>query len=208
MKTIHRIAVFLILSTAGTYLFSGEPPAGKALATFGNGCFWCTEAVFDRLEGVDEAVSGYSGGAKGTANYKKVSTGRTRHAEVIQITYDPDVITYAELLEVFWKTHDPTTLNRQGADVGPQYRSVVFYHNEEQRQQAEKYMAELDKAGIWKNPIVTEITAYSAFYKAEVEHQEYYRLNPNAGYCRAVIAPKIYKFEKIFKDKLKKKKKY
>jgi peptide-methionine (S)-S-oxide reductase len=177
--------------------------AGLEKATFGSGCFWCTEAIFENLNGVTSVVSGYAGGQVENPTYEAVCTGTTGHAEVTQITYDPNLISFDELLEVFWKTHDPTTLNRQGNDVGPQYRSVIFYHNEEQRELAEKYKAELDKSGAWDNPIVTEITAYTNFYPAEKYHQNYYESNPNQGYCAFVIAPKLEKFKKVFKDKLK-----
>jgi peptide-methionine (S)-S-oxide reductase len=173
-------------------------------ATFGSGCFWCTEAIFERLKGVKSVVSGYSGGKVENPTYKEVCTGTTGHAEVTQITYDPEVISFDELLEVFWKTHDPTTLNRQGNDVGTQYRSVIFYHNEEQKKLAEKYKDELNKSGAWDKPIVTEISPFTKFYPAEDYHQEYYENNPNQGYCAFVIAPKVEKFEKVFKDKLKK----
>ena len=173
-------------------------------ATFGSGCFWCTEAIFERLKGVKSVVSGYSGGKVENPTYEEVCTGTTGHAEVTQITYNPDVISFDELLEVFWKTHDPTTLNRQGNDVGPQYRSVIFYHNDEQKKLAEKYKEALDKSGAWEKPIVTEISPLINFYPAEDYHQEYYENNPNQGYCAFVIAPKVEKFEKVFKDKLKK----
>ena len=174
-------------------------------ATFGSGCFWCTEAVFERLKGVYKVVSGYSGGTVENPTYEQVCTGKTGHAEVTQITYDPKVITYDELLEVFWKTHDPTTLNRQGNDVGTQYRSVVFYHNDEQKRLAEKYKEELNKSGIWDKPIVTEIVPFTNFYPAENYHQNYYDNNPSQPYCSFVITPKVEKFEKVFKDKLKNK---
>ncbi len=172
-------------------------------ATFGSGCFWCTEAIFDRVKGVKSVASGYSGGTVKNPAYREVTTGRTGHAEVIQIEYDPAEVSFAELLEIFWKTHDPTTLNRQGADVGTQYRSAVFYHNEEQKELAEKYKKELDEAGIWENPIVTEITPFEVFYKAEDYHQDYYEQNNSQPYCNLVITPKIEKFETVFKDKLK-----
>lgn len=174
-------------------------------ATFGSGCFWCTEAIFERLKGVHSVVSGYSGGSVENPTYEEVCNGITGHAEVTQITYDPDVITFDELLKVFWKTHDPTTLNRQGNDVGTQYRSVIFYHDNEQKQLAEKYKEELDKAGAWNKPIVTEISPLTNFYPAEDYHQDYYNNNPNQGYCSFVIAPKVEKFEKTFKYKLKSK---
>jgi peptide-methionine (S)-S-oxide reductase len=175
-------------------------------ATFGTGCFWCTEAIFERLNGVVEVESGYSGGKVANPTYEEVCTGTTGHAEVTQITYDSSIISYDELLEVFWKTHDPTTLNRQGNDVGPQYRSVIFYHNEEQKRLAEKYKDELNKSGAWEKTIVTEISPFKNFYSAERHHQDYYANNPNQGYCSFVIAPKVEKFEKVFKDKLKRKK--
>jgi len=174
------------------------------IATFGSGCFWCTEAIFERLNGVVKVESGYSGGKVENPTYEEVCTGTTGHAEVTQITYDPSIISFDELLEVFWKTHDPTTLNRQGNDVGTQYRSVIFYHNEKQKELAENYKAELDKSGVWDNPIVTEISPFTNFYSAEKYHQDYYNNNPNQGYCTFVITPKVEKFEKVFKDKLKK----
>lgn len=172
------------------------------LATFGNGCFWCTEAVFEELKGVHAATSGYSGGKKDNPTYEEVCTGFTGHAEVIQIDYDPAVISFPELLEVFWQTHDPTTLNRQGADSGTQYRSVVFYHNEEQRKQAEELKERLDQSGAFSAPIVTEISAFTKFYPAENYHQEYFERNGAQPYCRAVIQPKMEKFRKAFADKL------
>ncbi len=173
-------------------------------ATFGTGCFWCSEAIFERVKGVKAAVAGYSGGTVENPTYKEVCTGNTGHAEVVQITYDTNVVSYDKLLEIFWKTHDPTTLNRQGADVGTQYRSVIFYHNEAQKEKAEFYKKKLEDEKIWKDPIVTEISPFTNFYKAEDYHQEYYDNNPNQGYCAFVITPKVEKFEKIFKDMLKK----
>jgi len=170
--------------------------------TFGSGCFWCTEAIFQRVQGVKSVVSGYSGGARPNPTYDQVSSGSTGHAEVIQITFDPQQISFEALLEIFWKTHDPTTLNRQGADVGTQYRSVIFWHNEAQRQSAEAIKAELNASGAWNNPIVTEITEFKAFYKAEAYHQNYFNNNKNAPYCNFVIVPKLEKFEKVFKDRL------
>ena len=177
---------------------------GMQVATFGSGCFWCTEAIFERLNGVVKVESGYAGGTVKNPTYEEVCSGTTGHAEVTQITYNPKIITYDELLEVFWKTHDPTTLNRQGNDVGTQYRSVIFYHNEEQKELAENYKKELDKSGAWDKPIVTEISPFTKFYSAEGYHQDYYNNNPNQGYCAFIIAPKVDKFEKVFKDKLKK----
>ena len=173
-------------------------------ATFGTGCFWCTETMFEQLDGVLKVTSGYSGGTTHNPTYKEVCTGKTGHAECVQVVYEPAKISYDELLEVFWQVHDPTTLNRQGADVGTQYRSVIFYHNEEQKQKAEKYKTELQKSGAFEKPIVTEITPFSKFYTAENYHQEYYELNKNTNpYCSVVIRPKLEKFEKVFKKKLK-----
>ena len=178
-------------------------PAGSKLATFGSGCFWCTEAIFQNVDGVLKVESGYSGGKVKNPTYKEVCSGLTGHAEVIQLTYDPSEITYDELLEIFWQTHDPTTLNRQGADVGTQYRSVVFYHDDEQKKLAESYKAKLNAAGAFNDPIVTEISPYTVFYKAEDYHQNYYNLNGNAPYCSFVIKPKLEKFKKVFAEKLK-----
>lgn len=171
--------------------------------TFGAGCFWCVEAVFKELKGVQSVAPGYSGGTVKNPSYKEVCTGTTGHAEVAQVVYDPNVITFDELLEVFFKTHDPTTLNRQGADEGTQYRSVIFYHTEEQRRKAEYYKEELNKSGAWDNPIVTEIVPFEAFYPAENYHRDYFENNPEQQYCRYVIQPKVEKFKKVFKDKLK-----
>ena len=178
---------------------------GLEKATFGSGCFWCTEAIFERLNGVVKVESGYAGGTVKNPTYEQVCSGTTGHAEVTQITYNPKVITYDELLEVFWKTHDPTTLNRQGNDAGTQYRSVIFYNSDEQKRLAEKYKEELNKSGIWDKPIVTEISPFTNFYPAEKYHQNYYDNNPAQPYCSFVIAPKLEKFEKVFKDKLKNK---
>ena len=171
-------------------------------ATFGGGCFWCTEAIFERLKGVRSVVSGYSGGRLENPTYKAVCTGRTGHAEVTQITYDPEEISYDELLEVFWRIHDPTTRNRQGLDVGTQYRSVVFFHNPDQERLAQEYKRKLDASGAFRSRIVTQISAFEKFYPAEDYHQDYYRQNSRAQYCAVVIAPKLEKFKKVFKDKL------
>ncbi len=173
-------------------------------ATFGTGCFWCTEAVFQQLQGVEKVTSGYSGGTVVNPTYKQVCTGTTGHAECLNIVYDTTKITFDELLEVFWQVHDPTTLNRQGADVGTQYRSVIFYHDDAQKAKAEKYKAELDKSGAWDNPVVTTLEKFAVFYPAEDYHQNYYINNPEQGYCQFVIRPKVEKFEKVFKNKLKK----
>jgi len=185
----------------------GESPAETEtkLATLGGGCFWCVEAVFQQLEGVVSVQSGYAGGTVDNPTYKQVCSGTTGHAEVCQIRYDPAKISFDELLEAFWKTHDPTTLNQQGADVGTQYRSVIFYHDDQQRAQAEKRKQELDASGAWADPIVTEISPLLKFYPAEDYHQNYFRTNPQEGYCQFVIRPKLEKFEKVFADKLKKK---
>ena len=173
-------------------------------ATFGMGCFWCTEALFDRLVGVKSVKSGYEGGSVANPSYDDVCTGTTGHAEVIEVTYDPTKIKYEELLEVFWKSHDPTTLNRQGADVGTQYRSVVFYHNAEQKRLAEAYKKELNSSKAFDKPVVTQIAAAAPFYVAENYHQDYYNKNGSQPYCKMVILPKMEKLEKIFKAKLKK----
>jgi peptide-methionine (S)-S-oxide reductase len=175
----------------------------QEVATFASGCFWCTEAIFDRIKGVVSVVSGYSGGEVINPSYKEVCTGNTGHAEAIQITFNPEEVSYVELLEIFFKTHDPTTLNRQGADVGTQYRSAIFYHTPRQRERAIEIIDALNSEGIWKDPIVTEVTAFSNFYPAEDYHQEYFDNNSNQGYCRMVIQPKVEKFEKVFRDKLK-----
>jgi peptide-methionine (S)-S-oxide reductase len=174
-----------------------------ATATFGGGCFWCTEAVFLRLDGVEKVVSGYMGGRLENPTYAEVCTGLTGHAECIQVTYDENKVGYEELLEIFWKTHDPTTLNRQGYDVGTQYRSVVFYHTPEQKELAEKWKKKLGESRIFDGPIVTEITEASTFYPAEDYHQNYYAKNPRDRYCRMSIGPKYKKLEKLFGDKLK-----
>jgi peptide-methionine (S)-S-oxide reductase len=173
-------------------------------ATFGSGCFWCTEAVFLDVKGVEKVESGYSGGKVKNPSYREVCTGLTGHAEVTQITYDSKVISYEDLLEIFWNTHDPTTLNKQGADEGTQYRSVVFYHDENQRKIAEQYRKQLEDSKVFPKPIVTEISPLTTFYKAEDYHQNYYELNANQGYCQYVIRPKVEKFRKQFAAKLKK----
>ncbi len=180
-----------------------EKTIGFETATFGAGCFWCVEAVFQQLDGVTLVESGYSGGHVEDPDYKEVCAGTTGHAEVCQITYDPDEISFSELLEVFWGTHDPTTLNRQGNDVGTQYRSVIFYHDQKQKELAEAYKSKLNAEKIYDNPVVTEITEYSNFYKAEDYHQNYYNQNGNQPYCRLVIQPKVEKFKKVFSEKLK-----
>jgi peptide-methionine (S)-S-oxide reductase len=180
-----------------------QEDARMKTATFGGGCFWCTEAVFEELKGVAKVVSGYAGGHLPDPTYQQVCTGGTGHAEVVQVTYDPEVVTFPELLEVFWKTHDPTTPNRQGHDIGTQYRSIILYADEDQKREAEAYKARLDESGAFEKPIVTEIVPLEAFYPAEAYHQDYYKNNPGQGYCQFVIAPKMDKFRKVFPKKLK-----
>lgn len=172
-------------------------------ATFGSGCFWCTEAVFQKLKGVQKVVSGYAGGLVDNPTYRQVCGGGTGHAEAVQIHFDPAMVSYEQLLEVFWKTHDPTTPNRQGNDVGTQYRSAIFYHNEEQRRLAEEYKKKLNEAGVFESSIVTEITPFSNFFPAEDYHQDYYVRNSNQPYCAYVIKPKVEKVESVFRDRLK-----
>ncbi len=172
--------------------------------TLGSGCFWCTEAIFRRLKGVESAVSGYSGGTVKNPTYKEVCTGRTGHAEVVQVTFDPAKISLEEIFEVYWKMHDPTTLNRQGNDVGTQYRSVVYYHNEHQKEVSTSIKNKLTEAKIWPDPIVTEITKFEVFYPAEDYHQDYFNLTGESNpYCQLVVAPKVDKFKKVFAAKLK-----
>ena len=173
------------------------------VATLGGGCFWCLEAVFEELRGIEKVESGYSGGVVPDPTYRQVCMGTTGHAEVVQLTFDPTIVSFREILEVFFTIHDPTTLNRQGADVGTQYRSAIFYHTPEQRAVAEQVIAELNAAGLWDAPIVTEVTPFTAFYPAEDYHREYYQQNPDQPYCRAVIAPKVAKFRKQYLAKLK-----
>ena len=174
------------------------------IATLANGCFWCTEAIFQRLKGVEKVTSGYSGGKVKNPTYNEVTSGETGHAEVIQIQFNPSVITFQEILDVFFATHDPTTLNRQGYDVGTQYRSAIFYHSTAQKEVAEAFIKALTEAKVFDKKIVTEVTAFDAFYEAEAYHQNYYNNNKNQGYCVAVINPKLDKFIKKYKDKLKK----
>ncbi len=176
---------------------------GTDTIVLGAGCFWCVEAVFVELKGVSSVMPGYTGGATKNPDYKSVCTGETGHAEVAEVVYDPSVITLPELLEVFWQTHDPTTLNRQGADVGTQYRSAIYYRNADQKTTAEHYKAELDKSGAFDRPIVTEVSALEKFYPAENYHKDYYANNPGQGYCQMVIRPKVEKFRKAFANKVK-----
>ena len=176
---------------------------GREVATLGGGCFWCLEAVFQELRGVERVESGYAGGHVPHPSYRAVCSGATGHAEVVQVTFNPEEVSYREILEVFFTFHDPTTLNRQGADVGTQYRSVIFYHSPEQKRAAEKVIAELDAAGTWDAPIVTEVAPLTSYYPAEEYHQEYYRNNPAQPYCLAVVRPKVVKLRKLFMDRLK-----
>ena len=180
----------------------GQPR--QEVATLGGGCFWCLEAVYDQLRGVEDVASGYSGGHLADPSYELVCSGATGHAEVVQVTFDPAVVSYREILELFFTVHDPTTLNRQGADVGTQYRSAIFYHAAEQRCIAQQLIVELDAAKLWERAIVTEVTPLGVFYPAEAYHQEYFARNPDQGYCQLVIAPKVVKFRRKYLDRLKK----
>ncbi|MGH2536488.1 MAG: peptide-methionine (S)-S-oxide reductase MsrA [Candidatus Promineifilaceae bacterium] len=182
---------------------SNGQSAGSAVATLAGGCFWCLEAVFDRVEGVTEVVSGYAGGHVSDPSYEQVCTGRTGHAEVVQVTFDPRVINYREILRIFFAIHNPTTLNRQGNDVGTQYRSAIFYHSPSQQEAAAAVIAELEAADLWPDPIVTELAPIEAFYAAEAYHQRYFERNPYQGYCQMVVAPKVAKFRKSFANRLK-----
>lgn len=208
-KMLRRIGIFprksnlMIIGIIFTSVNLFAMDTNKETATLGGGCFWCTEAIFLNLRGVEKVTPGYSGGHIKNPAYREVTTGRTGHAEVVQIVFDPAVVKFAEILEVFFMTHDPTTLNRQGADVGTQYRSAIFYHNEKQKAVAEDIIRELDKQKVYADPIVTEVTSFTNFYEAEDYHLNYYARNKNQPYCQFVITPKLKKFEKIFKDKLK-----
>ncbi len=195
-------SIILIAFTLLTYN-STAMNQGKETITLGGGCFWCTEAVYLRMKGVEKVTPGYSGGHIKNPAYREVTTGRTGHAEVVQIVFDPKVTTFREILEVFFATHDPTTLNRQGADVGTQYRSAIFYHTESQKKTAENVILELERSGEYDNPIVTEVTAFTNFYEAEDYHKNYYNNNRNQPYCQYVVAPKVEKFNKLFKNKVK-----
>lgn len=180
-----------------------ESSVGMEKATLGGGCFWCLEAIYEGLEGVSKVESGYSGGSVANPSYRQVCTGATGHAEVVQLSFDPRVVSYKELLEVFFSVHDPTTLNRQGADVGTQYRSAIYYHDESQREAAEAVIVELDASGAWRDPIVTEVAPFEAFYVADDYHQEYFRRNQMQPYCQIVISPKLAKFRKEYAQRLK-----
>jgi peptide-methionine (S)-S-oxide reductase len=178
-------------------------PQVREIATLAGGCFWCLEAVYDELRGVEDVVSGYSGGSVLNPSYEMVCTGTTGHAEASQITFDSNIISFKQILQVFFTIHDPTTLNRQGPDVGTQYRSAIFYHSPEQKAAAEQLIAELESSRVWDRPIVTEVTRFQRFYPAEPDHQEYFKRNPSQAYCRIVIEPKVAKFRKHFLDELK-----
>lgn len=219
IQTILSSAVLFLASACGsaqskveqskTFKEMNQQAGGKTngqleVATFAAGCFWCVEAQYQQLEGVEKVESGYLGGHVENPTYKEVCGGNTGHAEACNIYYDPSKISYDELLAAFWVAHDPTTLNRQGNDVGTQYRSAIFYHNDEQKQKAEDYKKKLNEEKAYSNPVVTEISPYTTFYKAEDYHQDYYNQNPNQGYCQFVVKPKMEKFKKVFADKLKK----
>jgi peptide-methionine (S)-S-oxide reductase len=188
---------------AGDASNEAAPDSTREVATLGGGCFWCLEAVFEQLRGVERVVSGYAGGNVPEPSYEQVCTGRTGHAEVVQVTFDPAIVSFREILDVFFATHDPTTRNRQGADVGTQYRSVIFYHSPQQKQITEQRIAELNAAGIWDRALVTEVAPLEAFYPAEDYHQGYFRHNPSQSYCQAIVSPKVVKFRKQFAGKLK-----
>ncbi|WP_338391896.1 peptide-methionine (S)-S-oxide reductase MsrA [Fulvitalea axinellae] len=195
---------FLLLKGSGyAKVGSMETDKGKEVAVFGAGCFWCVEAVFQELKGVESVEAGYTGGGVKNPTYRQICTGLTGHAEVAKVVFDPGQVSFADLLQVFWSTHDPTTLNRQGADKGTQYRSAVFYTSEEQKREAEKFKNELNEKDVFGKPVVTEITALGDYYPAENYHQDYYDNNKDAGYCQVVIKPKLEKLRKVFSDKLK-----
>jgi peptide-methionine (S)-S-oxide reductase len=197
MKSLVIILFAVIMNT------SSETENNFEKATLGGGCFWCTEAVYKELKGVVEVQPGYSGGHVKNPAYREVCNGTTGHAEVVQITYDPQIVSFSEILEVFFMTHDPTTLNRQGNDVGTQYRSAIFYHSEKQKQTAEKVIGFFEEEKVYEDPIVTEVTAFDAFYKAEDYHKNYFEKNKDQPYCQFIVAPKVKKFRKIFKEKIK-----
>ncbi len=205
MKKKYALAFILIFLSLNLFAQRNKKSmdSNLAVATFGNGCFWCTEAIFQQLKGVEKVLPGYTGGKVKNPSYKEVCNGTTGHAEAIQITYDPSIISYRELLDVFFYTHDPTTLNRQGADMGTQYRSAIFYHDKDQKKDAELIIAQLEKENVYENRIVTEITPFEVYYKAEDYHQNYYNNNKDQGYCRAVINPKLDKFVKKYSSKIK-----
>ncbi len=200
---IFLYSIFYFQTTNYQTAMNKENLTSQDTATFAAGCFWCVEAVFQELNGVESVLPGYMGGNTKNPTYKEVCTGETNHAEVCQIVYNPDIISYEELLEVFWQVHNPTTLNRQGADVGTQYRSAIFYHNTNQQVVAERLKKALNESGAWDNPVVTEIVAATTFYPAEDYHNDYFKNNPQNNYCAYVIKPKVEKFKKVFQNKLK-----
>ncbi|HQQ12949.1 MAG TPA: peptide-methionine (S)-S-oxide reductase MsrA [Bacteroidales bacterium] len=199
MNKLSVIVLTTFLINISMESYAGEPQK----ITLGAGCFWCVEAVFQRVKGVISIESGYSGGKISNPTYREVTSGLTGHAEVVQVTFDPDQVSLLKILEIFWKTHDPTTLNRQGADVGTQYRSVIFYHNDDQKQISQALRKKLNEERIWDNPVVTEISPFVSFYKAEQYHQNYFNQNSSQAYCQFVIVPKLKKFEQLFNDNLK-----
>jgi peptide-methionine (S)-S-oxide reductase len=212
MKTLIKLFIPALLIVASACKGTAEKTHNTGLmepnqknyeyATIGGGCFWCIEAIFSEVRGVHSATSGYSGGTVKNPSYREVTSGRTGHAEVVQLAFDPEIISYRDILEIFFHLHDPTTLNRQGADIGTQYRSVIFYHNDEQEKMARQVFEEIDRSDLWENPLVTEISPLTEFYVAEDYHQNYYANNPNQPYCTFVISPKISKLRKLFKDRL------
>ena len=203
MKKIFCYTLLLVAITFKAFASSPKPKPGSDTATFATGCFWCTEAKFQQLKGVKKVTSGFAGGHVANPSYELVCTGTTGHAEACNIIYDPSVISYDELLKAFFVAHDPTQLNRQGNDVGTQYRSAIFYHNKAQKQKADYYISKLNDEKVYKSKIVTQVVQYTVFYKAEDYHQNYYNLNSSQSYCKYVIQPELEKFKKVFKDKLK-----
>jgi peptide-methionine (S)-S-oxide reductase len=203
MRRFNLLALIAVLFILESFIVIMKTEKSESIATFGSGCFWCTEAVFERLDGVDKVVSGFSGGTIKNPSYKEITRGNTGHAEVCQIHYNPEIISFKELLDIFWNTHDPTTLNRQGADVGTQYRSVIFYHSAEQKMIAEESLSAMSVSGTFSDPVVTEIAEFSNFYEAEDYHQDYFENNPNQPYCTFVVKPKVDKFKAKYQDKLK-----
>lgn len=203
MRRFRFLALIAVLFILESFIVIMKTEKSESIATFGSGCFWCTEAVFERLDGVDKVVSGFSGGTIKNPSYKEITRGNTGHAEVCQIHYNPEIISFKELLDIFWNTHDPTTLNRQGADVGTQYRSVIFYHSAEQKMIAEESLSAMSVSGTFSDPVVTEIAEFSNFYEAEDYHQDYFENNPNQPYCTFVVKPKVDKFKAKYQDKLK-----
>jgi peptide-methionine (S)-S-oxide reductase len=200
---MQKLIIIALLIVQPLYSQNSFKTMNSQIATFGSGCFWCTEAIFQQVKGVEKVASGYMGGKIKNPTYKEVCSGLTGHAEVVQITYNPALVSYETLLEIFWKTHDPTTLNKQGNDEGTQYRSVIFYHNEEQKKLTELYKNKLNQSGAFDKPIVTEISLASTFYVAEDYHQNYFNLNKKQPYCSYIIQPKLDKFKKVFADKVK-----